>query len=387
MAASTLLSSFQFTDTAKGLNDDLAKMGCKYRIRTTSQTPKIQIRAIHSFEDGSKIRASQFYAAKPGDLSKAYRLCLELDGEDKPLTLIQKETKAADGPVFSAWASVAERLRYHLDAKGVKWKGQAYDTHMREIKWWKGNVSPEKLMRWVDASKPETHDRVRRLCTLNALILCCDLDVPNRWLAKMKAETSFSITQKAINPRTIPTDASIEFFIDSISYRPWQVAFGMIATYGLRPHEVFCQNEAIDDEGCLDITSKKTGWRIIIPQNPKWIERWNLRDGELPRHDPTHNGKELGAKVTTQFARYRAQAEVMWRTNAQCYDLRHAYAARFHSRSEFQKLRVDQMAKFMGHSEKIHRSTYMRWIDKNEQKMAAKRAAAQLPRAARALRN
>ena len=375
MAASTLLSSFQFTDTAKGLNDDLAKMGCKYRIRTTSQTPKIQIRAIHSFEDGSKIRASQFYAAKPGDLSKAYRLCLEMDGEDKPLSLIQAVTKAADGPVFSAWASVAERLRYHLDAKGIKWKGQAYDTHMREIKWWKGNVSPEKLMRWVDAAKPETHDRVRRLCTLNALILCCDLDVPNRWLAKMKAETSFSITQKAINPRTIPTDASIEFFIDSISYRPWQVAFGLIATYGLRPHEVFCQNEEIDDEGCLDITSKKTGWRIIIPQNPKWIERWNLRDGERPRHNPNHNGKELGAKVTTQFARYRAQAEVMWRANAQCYDLRHAYAARFHSRSEFQKLRVDQMAKFMGHSEKVHRNTYMRWIDKNEQKLAAKRAA------------
>ena len=375
MAASTLLSSFQFTDTAKGLNDDLAKMGCKYRIRTTSQTPKIQIRAIHSFEDGSKIRASQFYAAKPGDLAKAYRLCLEMDGEDKPLSLIQAVTKAADGPVFSAWASVAERLRYHLDAKGIKWKGQAYDTHMREIKWWKGNVSPEKLMRWVDAAKPETHDRVRRLCTLNALILCCDLDVPNRWLAKMKAETSFSITQKAINPRTIPTDASIEFFIDSISYRPWQVAFGLIATYGLRPHEVFCQNEEIDDEGCLDITSKKTGWRIIIPQNPKWIERWNLRDGERPRHNPNHNGKELGAKVTTQFARYRAQAEVMWRANAQCYDLRHAYAARFHSRSEFQKLRVDQMAKFMGHSEKVHRNTYMRWIDKNEQKLAAKRAA------------
>ena len=65
----------------------------------------------------------------------------------------------------------------------------------------------------------------------------------------------------------------------------------------------------------------------------------------------------------------------MWRANAQCYDLRHAYAARFHSRSEFQKLRVDQMAKFMGHSEKVHRNTYMRWIDKNEQKLAAKRAA------------
>ena len=376
MAASTLLSSFQFTDTAKGLNDDLAKMGCKYRIRTTSQTPKIQIRAIHSFEDGSKIRASQFYAAKPGDLAKAYRLCLEMDGEDKPLSLIQAVTKAADGPVFSAWASVAERLRYHLDAKGIKWKGQAYDSHMRQIKWWKGNVSPEKLMRWVDAAKPETHDRVRRLCTLNALILCCDLDVPNRWLAKAKAQTSFSITQKAINPRQIPTDASIESFIDSITYRPWQIAFGFIATYGLRPHEVFCIEDGVGEKDHITVESKKTGYRLIRPQNRHWIDRWNLRDGELPPHNPKHNGKDLGAKVTTQFARYRAQIPGMWRgPQSQCYDLRHAYAARFHTRSEFATLRLDKVAKYMGHSEKVHRNTYMRWIDRKELKAQALREA------------
>ena len=59
---------------------------------------------------------------------------------------------------------------------------------------------------------------------------------------------------------------------------------------------------------------------------------------------------------------------MLWRSeDPQCYDLRHAYAARFHSSlRSFSNLRVDQMAKFMGHSEKIHRSTYMRWIDKNE---------------------
>lgn len=374
MAASTVLSRFQCTLSAKDLNDDLAKMGSMYRIRTTSQSPRIQIRAMRSFEDGSKIRTSQFYVEKPGDLTKAYRMCLEMDESEHPLTLIQAHADD-DGPVFSAWSAVAERLRAHLDAKGVKWKHQAYDTHMREFSFWKGKVSSEKLMRWVEGAKPQTHDRVRRLTTLNALMVSCDIDVPNRWLLKMKDQTSFSITHKAIHPRTIPTDASIEYFIDSIEYPKWQVAFGLIATYGLRPHEVFCLNERIDEDGCLDLTSKKTGWRMVIPQNPAWIDRWNLRDGSLPAFNPKHNGKDLGARVTTQFARYRAKAEVMWREDPQCYDLRHAYAARFHTRSEFQRLRVDQMAKFMGHSEKIHRSTYMRWIDKNEQKAAAKRAA------------
>ena len=99
-------------------------------------------------------------------------------------------------------------------------------------------------MRWVEASKPQTHDRVRRLTTLNALMVSCDIDVPTRWLAKMKDQTSFSLTHKAVNPRTIPTDASIEVRSSiRLRYRPWQVAFGLIATYGLRPHEVFCFEE------------------------------------------------------------------------------------------------------------------------------------------------
>ena len=374
MAASTVLSRFQCTLSAKELNDDLAKMGSMYRIRTTSQSPRIQIRAMRSFEDGSKIRTSQFYVEKPGDLTKAYRMCLEMDEADEPLTLIQPHADD-EGPNFSAWSAVAERLKAHLNAKGVKWKHQAYDTHMREFSFWKGKVSPEKLMRWVEKSKAQTHDRVRRLTTLNALIVSCDIEVPNRWLLKMKDQTSFSITQKAINPRTIPTDASIEFFIDSIDTPKWQRAFGLIAVYGLRPHEVFCFEDRIDEDGWAEVKSKKTGLRMITPQNVHWIDRWNLRDGSLPAFNPKHNGKDLGARVTTQFARYRAKAEVMWREDPQCYDLRHAYAARFHTRSEFQRLRVDQMAKFMGHSEKIHRSTYMRWIDKNEMKAAAKRAA------------
>lgn len=373
MAASTVLSRLQCTQSAQQLNDDLAKMGSKYRIRTTVQSPRIQIRAIHSFEDGSKIRTAQLYAERPGDLTKAFRLCLEMDETANPLTLIQ--TKAVDdGPVFSAWAAVVERLKAHLDAKNIKWKGQAYDSHMREIKFWRGQVSPERLMRWVEASKSQTHDRVRRLCTLNALILCCELEVPNRWLAQMKDQTSFSITQQAVNPRTIPSDAAIEYFVDSIKYRPWQVAFGFIAGYGLRPHEVFCI-ESLDEDGYLEVLSKKTGLRTVLPQNRHWIERWNLNTEELPPHNPNHNGKDLGARVTTQFARYRKDAETMWRgAQSQCYDLRHAYAQRFHTRLEqFGQYRLDQMAKYMGHSEKIHRQTYMRWIDKNEMKAAAKR--------------
>ena len=326
-----------------------------------------------SFEDGSKIRTSKLWVEKPGDLIKAYRLCLEMDEAEHPLTLIK--TKASDsGPVFSAWAAVVERLKAHLDAKGIKWKGQAFDTHMKQMQFWKGQVTPEKLMRWVELAKPQTHDRVRRITTLNALIICCEIEVPNRWLAKIKDQTSFSITQKAINPRTLPTDAAIECFIDSIAYRPWQVAFGFIATYGLRPHEVFCI-ESLDEDGYLEVNSKKTGLRHITPQNRHWIERWNLNVAEVPRHNPNHNGKDLGARVTTQFARYRKDAETMWRgTQSQCYDLRHAYAARFHTRQDWRHLRVDEMAENMGHSEKIHRNTYMRWIDKNERKAAAKRA-------------
>ena len=131
-------------------------MGSKYRIRTTAQSPRIQIRAIHSFEDGSKIRTSQLYAEKPGDLKHAYRLCLEMDEAEHPLTLIQTKVEET-APVFSAWASVTERLKAHLDAKGIKWKGQAYDSPHTGIDVVEGPSHARKidaLGRGLQASNP-----------------------------------------------------------------------------------------------------------------------------------------------------------------------------------------------------------------------------------------
>ena len=43
------------------------------------------------------------------------------------------------------------------------------------------------------------------------------------------------------------------------------------------------------------------------------------------------------------------------------YDLRHAWAARVHTHPDYSHIDIAVAAEMMGHSEKIHKATYLRW--------------------------
>mgnify|MGYP006244703269 FL=1 len=365
------------------LNDSLNKTGVRYRIRANDQTPRIQIRAIDRFEDGTQVRSVELYHAKPGDLEKARDLCLQLEQADNPLSVLLHAAPVS-GNLSTGWDALVRCLQRHLDKKGLKWQDQCQATHMRQFLQFTGPVSAKKLMNWVEAAAPRTSDRVRRLSTLNKLIICAEIDIPDNWMARIKDETNFSIVTKAINPRDLPEDDQIEAFVDSIAYEPWRVAFGYIATYGLRPHEIFCITDFSKEDGLLEINSKKIktgqeGWRFVPARRVDWIERWNLSSGIQISHDLQHTAKRLGHRVSIQFARYRRKEEVsVWRETAKTYDLRHAYAAAIHTQSKFEKISIDQAAEWMGHSRKVHVQNYLRWLSKSSAKEAARRIAAAL---------
>ncbi len=377
-----VLSRGKCTAAAAELNNNLKRIRSRFRIRVTVQSPRIQIRALERFEDGSEIRTTPLLMEKRGDLEKAFKLCVEMDDSDAPLTLLG--IKDDQLPGFTAWSALGLTLQNYLDNKGTKWRGQAYDSHMRQFNAFTGKVTAQKLMDWVEAASPKSADRVRRIGTLKKLMICAGIDIPNRWIERIKDETSFSIVTNAINPRTIPTDAHIEAFVDAVPTRSWQVAFGLIAVYGLRPHEVFCISEDIDQAGLIEINSKKLslgkeGWRIVQPRRTDWIERWNLRGAEVPGFNPKHDAKALGKRVSQQFARYRDQGLfTLWRDEPKTYDIRHAYAAALHTQAKFQQISVDQAAEWMGHSTKVHKDTYLRWLSKSSAKDAARRLAEEL---------
>jgi integrase len=143
----------------------------------------------------------------------------------------------------------------------------------------------------------------------------------------------------------------------------WQWAYGMLATYGLRPHELF----AVDIEAFIDSANTfhlvnlnpsltagtKTGERScgIPPIHPHWIELFDLKKVKLPHNAGTLSNKT--AKLQTKFR----TAEIGFKP----YDLRHAYAIRGH------RLRVPikTMADYMGHTVQEHTKTYQRWMNED----------------------
>ena len=144
----------------------------------------------------------------------------------------------------------------------------------------------------------------------------------------------------------VPDDPEIIEWVQAV--RPvagWY--FGMMATYGLRPHEVD-QSRFIDDDHNLHVSDKtKTGERVVVPLHKDWVELFDLRD-EKRRLLPA-TGNQFNAWL---------HAEKKWAgIEHKPYTLRHAYAARLW-RVAKSAMDIYTAARLMGHSTKEHERTY-----------------------------
>jgi integrase len=174
--------------------------------------------------------------------------------------------------------------------------------------------------------------------------------------------------------RNIPTDEEIIAGFDligaplsqyaskvNITYpEQWQWAYGMLATYGLRPHELF----AVDIEAFTSPSNTfhliklnpaltggtKTGERNcgVPPLYPHWVELFDLKNIKAPA---------LGGTLENQTAKLHTRFRTI-KLDFRPYDLRHAYAIRGH------RLRVPikTMSDYMGHTVNEHTKTYQRWM-------------------------
>lgn len=140
----------------------------------------------------------------------------------------------------------------------------------------------------------------------------------------------------------------------------------MMATYGLRNHEIFfCDCRALsagDGEATIRVLGPtKTGEHEVWPFYPDWIERFELREVQLPPicTDLAQTTlQRIGQRVTQQFQRYSIPFSP--------YDLRHAWAVR----TIHLGLPDAVSAKMMGHSIAIHNRTYQKWITRRDQQLA-----------------
>ncbi len=171
--------------------------------------------------------------------------------------------------------------------------------------------------------------------------------------------------------RQLPTDRQIMAAWHRIPNPAWRWVLGVMATYGLRNHEVFfCDCSALHGDGAPVVqvlATSKTGERQVWPFLPEWVKHFTLADVRRP---PVATDLEqvtlqqVGRRVMEQFRRYKVGFSP--------YDLRHAWAVR----TIHLGLPDTVAARMMGHSVAIHTRTYHHWMTHRDQQQAVNTALA-----------
>ncbi len=224
---------------------------------------------------------------------------------------------------------------------------------------------PEAIYATVETTG--ANSRSRQICctALNALAEFLHLELP---LALKTYWGKYGASQT--QARHLPADPDILAVYEQIPNPAWRFVYGILATYGLRNHEVFfCDYSNLLHSAAEDsievLATTKTGSHLVWPFYPEWVDQFNLRQIQLPPVQTDLNQttlRRIGQQVNCQFHRYKIPFSP--------YDLRHAWAVR----TIHFGLPDTVAARMMGHSVTIHTRTYHRWITQRDQQQAVSAA-------------
>ncbi|MBD2019217.1 site-specific integrase [Leptolyngbya sp. FACHB-36] len=237
------------------------------------------------------------------------------------------------------------------EAAELLWRKRYYNSALKWLpdRW---ELSASVLISVAQRSKPNSRSRQVACQVLQQFAKFADVEVD------LKPYVGNYSPKKVV--REIPRDEVIVESIERLSQPAWRCLYGLMATYGLRDHEVFFTALEWRDGGLGNkilvarVTDGKTGAREIYPFYPEWVEQWQLWDLKLPRLTARIN-QDYGERVARAFKRAGMPFAP--------YDLRHAYAIRV---SVVFKLPVAVAAAYMGHSPTLHWETYNRWISQEQ---------------------
>jgi integrase len=225
----------------------------------------------------------------------------------------------------------------------------------------KAELTGELLLKTISSLPINTWTRHRTTQTYIKLAKFAGVDAD---LHSYKGKYSSNSTIK-----DLLTDEAIALVREQITSRRWQWVYGMLAAYGLRPHEVFFATVESKPPYKCHISEGKTGARTVQPFYPQWAERWKLWEQHNAATQTQCQYQELG-RLVYQSLKYHFK-----KTGATLapYDLRHCYAIRI---SVVFELPVTTSARLMGHSVMEHLKTYQRHIDEQTNSRAVERAIA-----------
>lgn len=249
----------------------------------------------------------------------------------------------ATGDKLVCGVAIAKFERHYLDQGGTSetWQGDYY----KALK----NLPPEAtltgdlLVAFVCGTKPNTKARVRACMAAGALARFVGVEFD-------PAPYKGSYSPRQVAPRQLPNDDEVANWRELIQNPAWQWIYGMMATYGLRNHEVF-KLDLSEFPIVKVLEDTKTGAREVWPCFPEWAEWWNLGNRLLPGVDLERSNSKLGHSVTEYLGGLLPFGP---------YNLRHCWAVRTIEFGWPDALAAAQM----GHSLEVHNRTYQRWLTK-----------------------
>lgn len=217
-------------------------------------------------------------------------------------------------------------------------------------------VTRDLLVKFIKKyqSHPASQDKARLCMVRLGAFIGIEIDAKELNLSKY--------SRKNIKERVIPSDREIEEAYRKIPDRHWQIVFGLIAAYGLRPSEIWeiDIDRLKSGDRCLFIKDSKTGEsREIYPFRPEWFDDWNLSEGCIPE---TQCKASYLKSTTINVCMRRADKESI----PTGYSLRHAWAIR----CIHYGVPDSVAARMMGHSLQEHNRTYQRWMNSRDIKQA-----------------
>ncbi len=252
----------------------------------------------------------------------------------------------------------------------------AYLPYLRRLAHQSGDqqLEPALLMQTLTSYDDGSRSRQQCATALAALARHLELPLPEDW---RQEAGGYGLHRARF--RQLPTDPQILEAAARIPNLQWRLAFALMATYGLRNHEVFfcdCSSLAPGGDQVLRVLpTTKTGEHQSWPFHPDWVERFGLGVlAENPAALPAIQTdlrrttlQQVGRRVSEQFRRYDLPITP--------YDLRHAWAVR----TIHVGLPDTVAARMMGHSVAIHTRTYHHWITRRDQQQAVDAALARQP--------
>ena len=199
------------------------------------------------------------------------------------------------------------------------------------------------------ATSPNSHGRQYCVMIYKQLGQYAGLDIDWAGIAGNHKPRSF-------DPRDLPSDEDIERLWSERSTQMMRWVYGILATYGLRPHEIYhLDTSRLSEDGVLMVLENtKTGKRPVYPCKAEWVDKFGLISICIPKAKTGLSNKILGGRISKMFRDHKVGHIP--------YALRHAYAIRL------ARLGVPPQiaAKWMGHSLAQHYHVYLEAMSERE---------------------